>query len=280
MQINNPCVADIINVIDELAPPGLAEQWDNCGLQVGSLGWPVKKIWVALDPLLPVIETAVQEAVDMVITHHPLVFQPLSQIDLDSDIGRVIDSAITGRLAVFTAHTNLDSTIDGINDLLAQRLGLRDLVPLVPAGSAFPDGGEDDDRAMAGMGRIGRLPSPTTVGDWAKEIKQQLGIDQIKVAGDTSLPVEQVAVCSGSGAGLVENFLDSDAQVYVSGDLKYHQARVVEAAGRAMVDVGHFASEHIFIDAMVDKLQGAARAAGWSVTVEACQLEQDPFVQL
>lgn len=280
MQNKDARVADIITIMDELAPPRLAEQWDNCGLQVGSRKWPVKKIWVALDPLFQVVEAAIQDSVDMVITHHPLMIQPLAKIDLDSDAGRVIGRAIEGRLAIFAAHTNLDSALEGINDLLAHKVGLQDLAPLLPVRSALIESDDDAQMPLAGLGRIGRLPSPATVGDLAKAIKTQLGIDQVKIAGDTRLAVDHVAVCSGSGASLVDAFLETDAQVYVSGDLKYHQARIVESAGRALIDVGHFASEHIFIDAMVKKLQGVAKAAGWPVTVQACQLEQDPFVQL
>lgn len=278
MQDSAPHVVDIIDIIEQLAPPALAEAWDNCGLQVGSEQWPVRKIWVALDPLLTVIEAAITQKVDILVTHHPLLLTPLTQIDLQTDVGRVLSAAIKGQIAIFSAHTNLDSTIDGINDVLAHKVGLHKVLPLVPACSTLV--GADKEENGPGIGRIGTLSAPVSVDALAHKIKKRLGLKQVKVAGDAAQIVQKVAVCSGSGAGLVAPFLESDAQVYVSGDLKYHQARDVEAAGRALIDVGHFASECIIIDVLVRKLQDAMIAAHWPVTVEACTLEQDPFRQL
>lgn len=280
MKSTDACVADIISIMEQLAPPALAEEWDNCGLQVGSPRWSVKKAWVALDPLLTVIEGAIDQGVDMVITHHPLVFQPLTKIDLETDVGRIIGKAIEGRVAIFVAHTNLDSALEGVNDELAKKVGVYDLEPLVAANEPFPDAYSDDSILTPGLGRIGVLPAPVTVAVLAEKIKNSLGIQHVTIAGNPNLNVEKAALCSGSGAGLLEVFLGTDAQVYVSGDLKYHQAREVEAAGRALIDVGHFASEHIIIDALAGKLERAVKDAGWPLIVEACQLERDPFIQI
>ena len=280
MQSKDVRVDDIIRVMEQVAPPELAEQWDNCGLQVGSRKWPVKKIWVALDPLLPVIKAAIDQKVDMVVTHHPLIFQPLTQVNLESDVGCVIGAAIKGRAAIFAAHTNLDSTLGGINDVLAREVGMQDVVPLLPAYETSAEDDGTESMQQPGLGRVGRLASPVTVGDLATQIKSRLGSRHVKVAGKVDLSVQKAAVCSGSGAGLLDAFLASDAQVYISGDLKYHNARVVEASGRALIDVGHFASEHIMIDALAIELQNITKAAGWSVTVEACPLEQDPFIEI
>jgi GTP cyclohydrolase I len=237
----------------------------------------VKKIWVALDPLLSVIESAVDHQVDLVITHHPLVFHPLTKIDLETSAGKVIGTAIRGNIAIYAAHTNLDSALEGINDLLAHQMGVHDLRPLVPCNFLSVKVNGDDAFPAPGLGRIGALRTPIAVDGLAQRIKACLGLEQVIVSGDMRLMVHRAAVCSGSGAGLLEAFLASDAQVYISGDLKYHNARSVEAAGRAMIDVGHFASEHIIIDVLVNKLQDAIHAAHWPVQVEACQIEQDPF---
>jgi dinuclear metal center YbgI/SA1388 family protein len=264
-------VADMVGLMEKIAPSFLSESWDNCGLQVGDRQWPVKKVWVALDPLPSVIDAAAGQDVDLVITHHPLIFKPLRTIDLERPEGKIIATALNSRTAIFTAHTNLDSARDGINDVLARKIGLDRLAPMVPADVSLP--GAD---AM-GMGRIGCLKLPQTVAALAQNIKKQLGVARVTLVGRTDRMVENVAVCSGSGGSLLENFLDSEAEVFVTGDIRYHDARTVEDADRALIDIGHFASEHIMIDMLCNLLSGAVAGAGWDVRIEACKLERDPF---
>jgi len=270
-------VADIIRLMECIAPAVLAEDWDNCGLQVGALHWPVQKIWVALDPLLPVIEDAGRRQVDMVITHHPLIFRALQRVSLDTAEGRAIAAALKTRTAVFAAHTNLDSAVGGINDVLARKIGLQQLCALVAAESGATGADSTAARDPAGIGRIGTLASPLPVGQWAGAIKKQLGLESVKVAGNMQMEVQRAAVCSGSGGGLMTAFLHSDADVFVSGDLRYHDARAVEDAGRAFIDIGHFASESIIIEALADTLRSAIQAESWDVQVEPCRSERDPF---
>lgn len=272
------CIADIAGIMEEIAPASLAEAWDNCGLQVGASQWPVEKIWVALDPLLEVIEAAGQRGVDLVITHHPLIFKGLKRIDLNSFEGKVIASALRSQTAVYAAHTNLDSAADGINDVLACRIGLQSTTPLLE--SAHYDKGAGEPSAPVGLGRIGMIASPMPVKEWAGRLKQQLRLEHIKIAGNLDRPVHRVAVCSGSGSSLMDTFLSSDADVYVSGDLRYHDARIVEDSGRAFVDIGHFASEHIMIDTLVGKLMAAVEKTGWDISVEPCSIESDPFINM
>ncbi len=276
----NVCVADIAGLMEKMAPPFLAEEWDNCGLQVGAASWPVKKIWVALDPLLSVIKEAARQQIDLVITHHPLLFKPLHRIDIETPVGRVIAAALNSKTAIYAAHTNLDSAHDGINDVLARKIGLRELSPLVPSMNYKLTDTESEEGKLTGLGRVGIVDPPVTVHRLAQEIKERFGLGTLKVAGDDQLECQHVAVCSGSGGGLLDAFLKSEAQVYVSGDLRYHDARTVEDAGRALIDVGHFASEQIIIHALAEKLDAAIRAAQWNVHISACQMEQDPFVQI
>jgi dinuclear metal center YbgI/SA1388 family protein len=271
-------VADMVGLMEKIAPPFLAEPWDNCGLQVGDRKWPAKKVWVALDPLYSVIDAAAGQNVDMVITHHPLIFKPLHKIDLDTSEGKTIAVALNNRTAIYAAHTNLDSARDGINTLLAHKIGLDRLVPMVPADTAhISPAAVSSTNGATGMGRLGRLFPSATVAELAQNIKKQLGLAKVKVAGQANRMIAKVAVCSGSGGGLLDKFLASEAEVFVTGDIRYHDARAVEDAGRALIDIGHFASEHIMIHALRDLLGRAVNEAGWDVRVEACELEQDPF---
>ncbi len=269
-------VLDIIRLVEKLAPPWLSEEWDNCGLQVGDLHWPVRKIWVALDPLPEVIEAACQDSVDLVITHHPLIFKPLHRIDLQTSLGKIIAVALNHQTAIYAAHTNLDSAAGGINDVLARKIGLSRLSPLIPADST--DYAEPD--APEGLGRLGELDPPITLKQLVQRIRKQCNLQNIRGAGLHRRKVSRVAVCSGSGGGLLEVFLESDAEVYVSGDLKYHDARRVEDAGRSLIDIGHFPSEHLILQPLAQRLTEAVQNQDWRVTIEACPLERDPFESL
>jgi dinuclear metal center YbgI/SA1388 family protein len=125
------CVSDIMDLLDLLAPPSLAEDWDNVGLQIGDPAHNVNRIWVALDPTYAVVDAACQHQVDLLITHHPLIFKPLQSLDISTPQGAVIDLALRHQMAIFTAHTNLDSATGGINDILGAHIGLSNLSPLM-----------------------------------------------------------------------------------------------------------------------------------------------------
>ena len=258
-------VTDIIRIIERFAPQQLAEDWDNSGLQIGSRSWPVKKIWVALDPLPEVIQAACKQKVNLLVTHHPLIFKPLKTIDFNHPLGRSIQMAANSRLAVFSAHTNLDKTHSGLNDMLAERIGLRDVTALHR---------QDSDPSF---GRLGYLARQRSLKSLANDVKKALAIEHVRVAGDLKLRVDSVLVCSGSGSGLLEDFLLSDAQVYISGDLRYHDALEVGQARRGMIDIGHFASEHIMVDALAGRLSAELDALGAAVDVIAYGHEKDPF---
>ena len=365
-------LAEIIDILETTAPSHLAEKWDNVGLQVGQLDWPVQRIWVALDPLRPVVSEACRKNVDLLITHHPLIFPALTAIDFSTPVGAVIHMAVQSQLAIFSAHTNLDSAVNGVNDILARRIGLKnvkilgdapqtDLCKLVffvpveyeqqvlaavfetragktgdsacrsfrhtgtgtlksPAdGEPFqknPEGlshfeevrietivNRSDlaavvDRILTsrpdlkmtydvfplfsredrqGLGRVGELEEGMKLGRFAEMVKNTLGLQSIKIAGEKDLTVKKVALCSGSGGGLINRFFLSKADVYISGDLRYHDAREVESRNLGLVDIGHFASEHIMVEELTKRLQNVFSGRQIDVTVEACKLEKDPF---
>ena len=264
-------ISDIIKAMDSLAPCHLAEEWDNIGLQVGKSDWPVKKVLIALDPTPDVIEAACSKGIDLTITHHPLILQSLKSIDLGAPVGYVIDMALRHRVGIFSAHTNLDSAKDGINDVIARRIGLRNLRVLGK--------GRDPDDAQ-GIGRIGELHEKKELANFALGIKKIFKLQSVKIVGKPDLPVRSVAVCAGSGSSLMNNFFSSGAQVFVSGDLRYHDARAVEAANLGLIDIGHFASEHLMVEVLAGRLQKILIESGIDVEVEACRLEKDPFVIL
>ncbi len=264
-------IADIIKTMETLAPFCLAEEWDNVGLQVGQMDWPVRTVWIALDPAPDVVAAACSNGVDLLITHHPLIFNPLRSIDFSTPVGSIIHMAGEHRTGIFAAHTNLDNATGGINDVLAYRIGLNNLKVLANA-----RGPEDSQ----GLGRVGELDKSKELASFALTIKEKLGLKFVKVAGKPDLLVNKVAVCTGSGSSLMDNFFSSGAQVYISGDLRYHDARATEAANLGLIDIGHFASEHLIVDILAERLGKILLETGIDVKVEAYKLENDPFVIL
>ena len=274
-------VAKIIQIMDQLAPPLLAEEWDNVGLQIGDPRQPVRRIWVALDPSPEVVKAACQKKVDLLVTHHPLIFRPLKSIDFETPGGSIIQMATHHQLAIFSAHSNLDIVRDGVNDVLAQRLGLRNLAVLQPIQARERAKGDmtslTGDEAEFGIGRIGLLTKAGSFKSLVTLIKKKLKLDFVRVAGDLEMKVTRVAICSGSGSSLMQAFLSSKAQVYISGDIHYHNAREAETANRGIIDIGHFPSEHLMVDALAQQLENIISKAGIEAEIMACTIEKDPF---
>ena len=274
-------VAEIIKIMDQLAPPLLAEEWDNVGLQIGDPRLPVRRIWVALDPSPEVVKAACQKEVDLLITHHPLIFRPLKSIDFETPGGSIIQMATHHQMAIFSAHTNLDILQDGVNDVLAQRLGMRNLSVLQPV--KVGERAKEDIRPLTGgeteygIGRIGSLAKAGSLKSLVSLVKKKLKLDFVKIAGDLEMKITQVAICSGSGSSLMQAFLSSKAQAYISGDIHYHDAREAEDANRAIIDIGHFPSEHLMVDALAQQLGKIISKAGIEAEIMACTIEKDPF---
>jgi dinuclear metal center YbgI/SA1388 family protein len=263
-------VGEVLAVLDRLAPARLAEDWDNVGLQVGDPAWPAGQIMIALDPTAAVVDEAIRRRADLLVTHHPLIFRPLRQVNLATHIGRLIDRLITGRVAVISAHTNLDSVQGGINDVLVDMLALQNPKVLQAAAA----------EADAGLGRVGELPQPCRFEELVEDIKRRMGLAQIRYAGHPPDPVKRVAVCSGSGGGLVATFLESTAEVFVTGDVRYHDAREIEAHQRGIIDIGHFESERIIVRELARRLTARLEDMSMRAVVTEAECEATPFKHL
>ena len=261
------CVSDIIEVVNTIAPFSLSEKWDNSGLQVGDYQWPVTRILVALDVTMAAMDEARKWNADLVLTHHPLMIKPEKSIDFGKMPGAAIEQAAKEKIAILSAHTNLDKARDGLNDYFAQVIGIQCDLPFSP---------DTDDKAV-GIGRMGKLDRVMSLESLADQIKNRLKISSLRVAGDLELLVENIALCTGSGGSLTDHFLNSSAQAYITGDLKYHEARDIEAHGKAVIDVGHFASEHIVVDLLQNRLELELPKAGFEIEIQGFKKEKDPF---
>lgn len=261
------CVTDIIEVVNSIAPFSLSEKWDNSGLQAGDYSWPVTRILVALDVTMAVMAEAKKCNVDLVLTHHPLMITPEKSIDFGKMPGAAIELAAKEKIAILSAHTNLDKAQDGLNDYFAQVIGIQCDRPFYP----------DSENQSVGIGLMGKLDRVMSLKSLADQIKKRLKISSLRVAGDLDLLVEDIALCTGSGGSLTNHFLNSSAQAYITGDIKYHEARDIEAHGKTVIDVGHFASEHIVVDLLKKRLELELPKAGFDIEIQGFKKEKDPF---
>ena len=366
-----PRVSDIVGILNVLAPFALAEEWDNAGLQVGNPAAPAGKIMVALDADRSAIEAATAAGCRLLLTHHPMIFRPLKKISTADSLGRLLVLAIKNDLAIISLHTNFDITEGGVNDLLAERLGVSLCRPLkitaseeliklsvfVPEGheekvmdalfaysgfignysdcsfrtdgigtfkplkGAEPFMGEIGKREYAGearvevllrkgdlnaaiksliaahpyeepafdlypllnrgkasgLGRIGELPEALPLAEFAAMVKERLGTGGVRYVGDAGRMVKKIALCGGSGASLLRDAIHQGADVLVTGDVKYHEAREAEGVGLAIVDAGHFATELPMVRGLKELLGKELAKRGYESEITAFEGEMEPF---
>ena len=248
-------VNDIIKVMDGIAPPNLAEPWDNVGLLVGRSSNTVKKLMVALDVSPEVVEQAVEHKVQMLVTHHPVIFDPIKKMTDRSWQHKLLLDCAENKIAVYSAHTSLDSVLGGVNDVLAEKIGLLHTEVLVPAA-----GGE------AGLGRVGCLHEPMTLQEFSEKIKTVLKLDNI-IAGDAGRRVSKVAVCGGAGAEFIDEALAAGADTFVTGDVKYHTAQNAVYSGLNIIDATHQGTELPMINTLADRIALRLTAGGFNAQV-------------
>lgn len=364
-------ITDLVGLLNQLYDPALAEEWDNVGLQVGDPNAPLDKVLVALDPCQAAVDAAREAGAQALVCHHPLLFRPLKRITPEDSVGQVVWTAVQAGVAIVAAHTNLDSAVEGLNSWLAERLGLRQSLPLQPAPGDYlklivftPAGHEEQVAAAlfsagagqvgaydhcsfrtrgegtfrpgpatnpfigepgrmemleevrletivpqrklarvlekmfkahpyeevaydlvplqnavpgAGLGRIGRLEQALPLDDFVARVKAELGCQHVRLSGPEPATVSKVALCGGSGASLLHAAQRQGADVLVTGDVKYHDARQAEELGLVLIDAGHFATEILMVDAVVNALRQAAQTRQWEIEFIAFSGETEPF---
>ncbi len=276
MEINTT-IETLIKLLDGIAPFSFAETWDNSGLQVGDLSWPVRKVMVCLDVSYDVMEAAEQWGADLVLSHHPLIFKPMKCIYFGSVTGKIILKAALGKISIISLHTNFDKADKGLNDLFASIVGLSDISYYNSFDKDSYIKNNDRLNFVPSISRIGRIVPSMTLDDFACHIKEKLDIRNLRVIGRADLIVKTVMVCTGSGGSLINDFFKSGADVFVTGDIKYHEARSIEDAGLGLIDVGHFSSEHIGVDLLANRLYSSASDAGVDIEIRTFDREYDPF---
>ncbi len=235
-----------INLLEELAPPQYACEWDNPGLIAGRSDKEIRKVVIALDAKDNVVDLAVSENADLLITHHPLIFHPVRSVNDRTFIGRRLMSLIKADISYYAMHTNFDIAPGCMADLASDRIGLTDTVPLEVTG--------EKDGELIGIGKVGTLPYEMTVRELADKVKDAFGLPFITAFGTSEVngKVSRVAICPGSGRDMKDLAVSAGASVLITGDIGHHEGIDAAACGLAILDAGHYGLEHIFIDFMAD----------------------------
>ncbi len=364
-------VGDIVALVEELAPPHLAEDWDNAGLQVGSRRARTGAVLVSLDAVPRVLQEARELGAGLLVCHHPPIFRPLRNLAADGPPGDFLHAAVAAGLAIYAAHTSLDASPHGVNAALAALFELEEQRPLLPAppreeyklvtflppehlpgvsAALFAAGAGDigaysgcsfrtegtgtftpgpgsrpaygaaagpsevrevrlevvlPARRMrealhalldshpyeepaydllrvhvpqdAGLGRVGDLPAPLSLGALARRCGELLENPAVRLAGDPAVAVRRVAVCGGSGADSADAALSAGAQVLITGEVGHHRALEALAAGLAVIDAGHYHTERPVVPHLASLLAEGARGAGLDVKVHASRVQTCPW---
>lgn len=254
----------LASIIDNFCPNSLAEPWDNCGwqLQCGSLFDEVQKLLVSLEVTDAVIAEALEVEADIIVTHHPLLFSPVKKIDEEDVVGRYLVRLIEAGISVYSCHTNFDKLDGGNNDYMGLLLELENLRPF------------DKDN---GFCRKGNTTFNTTFMEIIHKTSEALQTDEkyFRWVGDLSKPVETIGWCTGAGSEFLKAAKEEGCDLFITGDLKYHEAQLAREMGLCVLDAGHYGSERIFTDNMADMI----RDHTFGQDIEIFQSDQDlnPF---
>ena len=227
-------VKDIIRVIEEFAPLSLQEGWDNSGLCIGSHEDVVSSVLLGLDCTPELVDEAIACGADMIVTHHPLIFSGLKKISPDNPVGEAVIKAIKAGISIYAAHTSADKVIAGVSGAMAARLGLEDVQIL------------DEDGEGTGLGVVGNLPEPLSAEEAVKLVKKSFGLKAMRASKPVDGKISRIAMCGGSGGSLIGAAMKSGAQLYISGDISYHNFFTRE--GFMIMDIGHYESEIEIVD--------------------------------
>lgn len=346
-----PRLEEVIKELERMAPKHLAESWDNVGLMVGSPSSEVSKVLCALDLNEEVVEEAIRLGANCIVTHHPFIFSPIKQLNLDGGQGKLIQQLILHQISVYSMHTNYDIAEGGLNDYLAEHLGVKETKVLdvtykeklykaiiyVPcshleqvrktvinhmkcdignyAGCTFSVQGEgtfiplegsspylgdlgklekvnenqlsfigthqevshiieevkkvhpyeevaidvfllENINKSYGIGRYGILDEEVSIEEFLARVKKFFNIEHVRVTDTKERMVKRVAICSGAGSSFIAKAA-SVADVYLTGDVKFHEGQMARAMGLTVIDVGHYASESIALVPIGEWLQQA-----------------------
>ena len=259
----------IIDAINSIAPFSYAEDWDNVGILVGEPDMNITGILIGLDPTSQLLDEALQIRANLVITHHPVIFNPLKSIRTDTPTGAFIAKSVTRKIAIIGCHTNLDVVKNGVSETLAKKLGAENLRTLLPTGGPS--------QPEIGFGQIGRLKQEVSAKAFLNTLCSTLSVPAVKIAGTLPESLTTIAVCGGSGSDLAEQALAAGVQIYITSEVKHSTARWAEEANFCIIDAGHFATENIITQTFASILQESLNNQTVKIDIHVTQKQENPF---
>jgi len=263
-------VNDLVAVVEQLWPERGAEAWDSVGLVVGQRTDSVTHVRLAVDVTPDVISDARGAGADFIVAHHPLLLRGITTVAEETYKGTCVAQLIRSQIGLLAAHTNADIVEHGVSDVLARKLGLEDSEPILATDSA----------PNVGVGRVGHLRESTTLGALARLVANVLPATAqgVRVSGEFGREIRRVAICGGAGDSLLAEPMVRDADVYITSDLRHHPASEFREwsmlnSGPALIDVSHWASEWVWLDAAAEQLRGELPG----VTVTVSDVRTDPW---
>ena len=244
-------VRDVESTLYNWAPSGLAASWDNVGLLVGAPDREVKKILTTLDITESVVDEAVQTGADLIVAHHPVMncaWHPVQTLRADDRQGRILTRLVENHISAICMHTNLDAAEGGVNDVLAEKLGLLDTQPLT----------EEK------IGRVGTLKCEIPLVDFTRFVVKSLGCNGLRYT-DCGKPVRRVAVGGGACGDYIAQAIALGCDTFVTSDLRYHD--FLDTKELNLVDAGHFPTEQVIVPELCRRLQAAFSAVSVSTSV-------------
>jgi len=253
-------IKKIIEAIEKIAPLELVPDWDNPGMQIDTGTKDVKKILVALEITTEIIKEAKEKEVELIVVHHPLLFNAIKKVDNNTVLGNQIIDLIKANISVYAAHMNFDLTDGGNIDYLVSKLNLKNIKKF------------DENH----VGSFGELSETVSFDELCRYVKSSLDISTIKVTGNLSAIIKKVGICCGAGFSVetIEEAFRQGCDVFISGDVKHHEALYARERGICLIDAGHYGTEKFFVQNLTEKLNATI---GKEVEIFASELDINPF---
>ena len=236
---------DIIRSLEKKYNPDFAEKWDNSGLIIGRKNKDISGITICLDITTDIINQAVTDKTELIISHHPLIFSEIKKITDETLLGEKILKLIENGISVYSIHTNADSAAEGLNDYIFEKLELTGDKKVWIESENYPGNG---------LGRIIELDEEMSISDLSMIIKEKLSLKNVRIAGNESGKIKKIAVLTGAGGSLISD-IDNSIDLYITGDLKHHETLDALEEGLTLIDIGHFESESIFSELLKRDLE-------------------------
>lgn len=261
-------VTDIVERLRRSFPENIASQGDPVGMQIGDINAPVKKVMTTLDVRPEVVQEAIENGVDLIISHHPVMFRPAKNLDFSNPQYAMYGQIIKHGITVYSIHTNSDKAQNGSSDWQAEELGLTDIEPFCP-----------DEDGIA-IGRKGKLPKTLSAYDFAYYVKEKMNIKMARlITADNNKQISTVGFICGDGGKYWHRALDENLDAFITGDIYYHVGHDIISSGLTVVDPGHY-TEKLFKYKVYDLLKKWNNEEKWNIEVKLSEVSTNPFQDL